>query len=104
MDKYDKAIKYLQKNPLEIPKAWESPKTHPAGCLFQFAKENKAVYPNMGCPTMIRGESGQAQTDSLTQRISNDIRIPTRPQHITLNNLYVFAEWQRIIDKELNRC
>jgi hypothetical protein len=39
----------------------------------------------------------------LTKAIRADARIPEGPQWITVNDLPVFAEWQRRLDKELKR-
>jgi len=45
-----------------------------------------------------------AYTDDLTERIRADERIPDDPDRITVAHLPVFAEWQRILDKELKRA
>lgn len=116
-DKYDEAIEYLTKNPDEINDAWNYASTHKAGCLFMACSphisngEIITLFPRRedrelcGCLTMVRKEGGSyhAWTDDLTASIRADDRIPQNSEEITLESLPVFAEWQRRLDKELNR-
>lgn len=118
-DKYDEAIKYLTKaikrNPNAFNSAWNNPLDYRArgGVLFQFVQEDGFnFHGSCGCLTQIKGELEDAQTKSLTRRIREDVRIPTKiptenssvaEREEFLSRLPVFAEWQRIIDKELNR-
>lgn len=105
-DKYDKAISYLKEFPSEIFPAWRDPSTHVCGCLFQYANYNGEfnMHVKYGCLTQIRGTNYKvAATDKLTNEIRQDERIPDSYDRITVDNLHVFAEWQRRLDKELNR-
>lgn len=115
-DKYDRAIEILltaEDFKKAVSKAWFQPNHQPSGCLFQFVQPNenwrkKQQYPDLiGCLTTIRGGlsiSGfylRACTDELDQAIRADERIPTTWNDVTPENLSVFAEWQRKIDREV---
>lgn len=112
MDKYAKAIEFLTERPNEIYAAWSSPRNHFAGCLFQYASPRgglsdcPVMLKSSGCLTQIRSFNGDrvvhGRTD-LTEQILADTRIPKHESKITLDTLPVFAEWQRILDKELGR-
>lgn len=111
MDKYDEAIEYLTKNPKEIFNAWMEPDKHVAGCLFVFAApEGEYGDGTAGCLTMIRkkesdfviGSDGKIDED-LTRQIRGDERLPDCSGNIEVDDLPVFAEWQRRLDKELDR-
>lgn len=120
MDKYDRAIKYLTKavetDPGAITRAWSNPHINrdAGSVLFQFV--HKISYsPSCGCGCLTQIKASpltKAQTESLTERIRADDRIPNRipdqfcpksEMHAFVAKLPVFAEWQRIIDRELNR-
>ncbi len=58
---------------------------------------------NCGCLTQVKKDYKEAATINLTKAIRADPRIPREPEYITIDDLPVFAEWQRRIDKELNR-
>lgn len=93
MDKYDKHIKKLTKNPQWITMDWFA-----ATGLFKFAGKHKGA----GCLTMIRKNVGfTAPTNKLTSAILKDRRIPTQSALIKVKHLPVFAEWQRKIDAVL---
>lgn len=106
MDKYDLEVERLTKNPEFIYDSWND-----AEPLFQVAARN--THRNYGCLTQIRQEieiyskgivhEYHAQTSELTKQIRNDERIPKNPKDIKVEDLPVFAEWQRKLDKELNR-
>ena len=99
MDKYDQQIAELTENPEKILNHWMQPKG-----LFAYANDGKGYVNNTGCLTMIRYSSAyNAQTENLTNAIRNDIRIPKDQMQITVDHLPVFAEWQRLLDKEFNR-
>lgn len=109
-DKYDIAIEYLTKYPNEMYTAWGNPDAHEAGCLFQYATrkygpENTPL--SIGCLTMIRDSNKlqtmycEAETQQLTREIKADKRIPDRISKVTVDDLSVFAEWQRRLDREL---
>jgi len=112
-DKYDHAIMYLTRNPMEIVPAWQSWNSHPAGCLFAPVipiLENAEGYPGSqrrpdgkmcGCLTEIRRGSALAWTDELTEAIQADNRIPALPYSVRVENLQAFAEFQRRLDREL---
>lgn len=114
-DKYDEAVEYLTKHPGEIHDAWVMAHGgHAAGCLFAFvmpadADEDEISWKRdvaCGCLTQIRAACGSdtvAWTRELTEAIVADRRIPQNPDYITVADLPVFAEWQRRIDRELNR-
>lgn len=120
MDRYDKAIMYLQEHPYEIFEAWVNPTNHEAGCLFAFVtstgqnmRGRAPIGYILGCLTRIRKvvcDPGLpycdqpeyiAETPELTEAIRQDERIPKDERQIGLEHLPVFAEWQRRIDKEL---
>lgn len=110
-DKYDRAIEYLTENPHMIGHAWQRPRFNAeAGCLFQFATPTgtSAEYEteNTGCLTMIRqysyemsalGKDGKPDP-VLTGMIRSDHRIPRHMEEIKVEDLPVFAEWQRRLD------
>lgn len=110
-DKYDRAVEYLTENPSEIWFSWSAPFISENGCLFQFAtpdgrsRHGEKLY---GCLTTVRASEtdhygGLAYTPELTKAIRADERIPVCGSKIKVEDLPVFAEWQRRIDKELNR-
>lgn len=103
VDKYDRAIKFLQKHPAQIESAWISglsDPTAPGAVLFTSAGDSMSH----GCLTMIRGGGWDAATRKLTRAIRADKRIPDNGDYITVANLPVFAEWQRRLDRELKRA
>lgn len=104
-DRYDAAIEYLTDAPEEIIDAWSNPTTHPAGCLFSYASNSETAEEAFcGCLTQIRNSFAfSAPTAELTEAIRADKRIPYNEEDIKVRNLPVFAEWQRRLDKELNR-
>lgn len=122
-DKYDKAIALLAQAPdfkKEVYQAWNEPSSHRAGCLFTVVTDDSAKTHfredrlQCGCLTQIRQDRYKeintvdgpwvALTDDLTERIRKDDRIPDDPKQIeTVEQLQIFAEWQRIIDRELDR-
>jgi hypothetical protein len=94
MDKYDEAIAYLTQHPEEIYDAWNERYLH----LF----DRCGLRSTCGCLTQVKYEHKQAQTPALTAAIRADDRIP-EAEKITVDDLPVFAEWQRRLDKELGR-
>lgn len=105
-DKYDLAIDYLTDNPEEIYSAWGDPYDHQAGCLFYYATRKYSpnkVPESIGCLTQIRQGVlyPDAETEKLTHEIAADERIPDKLGEVTVDDLPVFAEWQRRLDKEL---
>lgn len=105
-DKYDEAVEYLTKNPRKILGIWTQTSSHSSGCLFKLVC--KDIYPqrDIGCLVSIRRAAGfgkDAETPELKAAILADERIPKQPENITVETLPFFAEWQREIDKELNR-
>lgn len=104
MDKYDEAIEYLTTNPEEIENKWHNPSTM-HGCLFQFATPTGHAKGASGCLTLIRRDHDLRVLGrpDLTEAIRNDTRIPILSGDIRVEHLPVFAEWQRRLDKELNR-
>lgn len=127
MDNYDAAIAYLTEHPDEICVAWNNPHDNPGGCLFLHTHEGYAgdsqknhggKYVACGCLTQIRMDRETtlkpeidyynvpyvAPTVELTKLIAADERIPDNVYDIMIKDLPVFAEWQRRLDKELNRA
>lgn len=110
-DRYDRAIAYFTKNPKRIAISWFSSSSRAyfePGYLFAYASKdpyNAGRNTDLGCLTMIRYDSSifKAETQALTDEIASDTRLPKDPDDITVENLHVFAEWQRRLDKELNR-
>ncbi len=96
-DRYDDAIDYLTEHPDEIVDAWGDGRTFPdprpgPQCLFNYVAEG------CGCLTQIRDMCANAPTESLTEAIRSDNRIPSDEFDITVDELPVFAEWQRTLD------
>ena len=116
-DKYDVAVEYLTANPDNIYAAWKdysgaeykpSEEVLQAHCLFQFVTPTGKCgveYMGCGCLTEIRHSMRRkdACTETLTDEIRADERIPQSGYAIKVQHLPIFAEWQRRIDKELNR-
>lgn len=122
-DKYDKAVEYLTENPSAIRESWNDPcnNVDSGGILFMAAApRSHHAFPTRpdgiecGCLTTIRRgttnlpngvvQPGDAWTDELTHRIRSDDRIPMTVDDIRVEHLPVFAEWQRRLDKELDRA
>ena len=122
-DKYDDAIEYLTALPDMIQAAWEDPQGYEGrgGELFGFvapdwSSNGVAVLDRAGvkagtcgCLQQIRaakmegydGKSGDMKMSfwpRLWDQIANDRRIPYDEHEITVEDLPVFAEWQRTID------
>lgn len=92
-DKYVLAVEYLVAHPDEILEAWGEPRTHPAGCLFDYTGSMS------GCLTQVRNEETNASNQRLTQEIRRDQRIPEYEGDITIKDLPVFVKWQRKLDE-----
>jgi hypothetical protein len=106
-DQYDDAIVHLTENPELIRETWGNPEGYTAGCLFTWVtpdgegtQRDDGMY--CGCLTQIRngGFHSVSWWSSLTNLIRWDKRIPTEGKDITVEDLPVFAEWQRIIDTQ----
>lgn len=106
-DKYDLAIEYLTKNPDEILDSWSMIAENETGFpLFQFATVSGEPGDfEYGCLTQIRNldHPFHAETPELTEAIRADNRIPRTHRELAVEHLPVFAEWQRKLDRELNR-
>ena len=109
-DKYDRAVAFLTENPEQIDDIWSNPTDHEAGVLFQFCSKegdlrghSDTYEQSCGCLTEVASGRWPAQNEKLRAEIMADDRIPKRASHITVSTLPVFAEWQRRLDKELNR-
>lgn len=105
-DKYDEAIEYLTAHPDEILLAWSDRPgdQHPHHCLFIYANASGEFSSRgfLGCLTQIRsGGPWRAETSELTAAIAADDRLPDHWDGITPNDLPVFAEWQRRLDREI---
>jgi len=124
-DVYDEAIEYLTAHPEDIYDAWASPGAYEGrgGELFGFVapqwddshysvKDRNGVrVGTCGCLQQIReakgegfdGTSGHAVMsywNRLWDAIASDRRIPSDASDITVEDLPVFAEWQREIDEK----
>ena len=125
-DKYDDAIAYLTENPEDIHDAWSDPEEWEGrgGELFGFVgpdwKDNSntvayrgEVSGTCGCLQQIRAaykseKCGMYALDDtnmtlshwpdLWERIARDRRLPADSSDIGLEDLPVFAEWQRKLD------
>ena len=126
-DKYDLAIDYLTENPSQIRDAWGDPSEYEGrgGELFGFvgpdwkSNDNKVRYDGeigtCGCLQQIRaalvtdeyqnmteaiarGQMSGSYWPRLWEKIANDRNLPHDEDDITLEDLSVFAEWQREID------
>ena len=126
-DKYDLAIDYLTENPSQIRDAWGDPSEYEGrgGELFGFvgpdwkSNDNKVRYDGeigtCGCLQQIRaalvtdeyqnmteaiarGQMSGSYWPRLWEKIANDRNLPHDEDDITLEDLPVFAEWQREID------
>lgn len=122
-DKYDDAIAFLTENPDEIAEAWGNPggMEGRGGELFGYVgpdwqSSNNRMYDTRGveagtcgCLQQIRkaksdgmdGKSGHMEMSHwprLWREIASDRRIPIESVDITVDDLRVFAEWQRRID------
>jgi len=108
-DKYDRAIEYLRKHPDQIESAWAYGGNIRAHCLFKYVTPTgrpgvcKDGVRSCGCLTTIKSDDFVAFTPQLTKLILKDRRIPNNIDRVGVSDLPVFAEWQRRIDKELNR-
>lgn len=112
MDYYDRAVAYLTERPSSIFAAWLRHDTHPCGRLFAISSVSRRPETlafdgerSCGCLTAIRNtpETYAAPSEELTLAIMADERLPGNPLHLGLEHLPAFAEWQRRLDKELNR-
>lgn len=105
MDAYDHMVAYLTDNPDQIHDAWNIPTGHVAGALFAplgsgcEACLTQLRVRNSYSPGYLYGTAGLA----IAEEVRLDERIPSNGNGITLKHLPIFAEWQRRIDKELNR-
>ena len=121
-DKYDLAISYLRQNPEMIHDAWNHPggHEHEGGVLFGFVgpdwknKDNPAYIDRVktgtcGCLQQIRqaakngsdgtsGEMEMAHWPRLWQKIADDRSLPSESEAIGVEDLPVFADWQRELD------
>jgi hypothetical protein len=102
-DKYDEAIAFLTANPGRIYDAWASPAYMRGGCLFAWVGVHGYNGTNAGCLTQVHSGYRVGCTEELTKAIREDMRIPMGVRDVTADSLPVFAEWQRRLDKELNR-
>jgi len=122
IDKYDHAIDYLTENPKEIIEAWGDPGGYEGrgGELFGFvgpdwkSNSNPGMHERVktgtcGCLQQIRaagknghdGKSGEMKMSHwprLWQKIAEDRSLPHSASEITVQDLPVFAEWQRELD------
>ena len=128
MDVYDKSIErlmefaeneYYEGNfKAAVSEAWEVPElnVHHGGLLFRAVSPSGGTLDkrpdgnDCGCLVEVRngallcnGRPAYAWTDDLTLRIKADERLPKVAEDIEPEHLPIFAEWQRIIDKELGR-
>lgn len=98
MDKYDAQIEDLKKYPEDIKADWLS-----GHGLFR-------MIPQMnGCLTMVRAGNccltlrASEKAKELFNKIQTDKRLPATPDSITVADLPVFAEYQRLVDETLRK-
>jgi len=127
-DKYDHAIDYLIAHPEDIHDAWASPGAYEGrgGELFGFvapvwSDSSATAYGKdgvrvgtCGCLQQIRaakvddgmtarsaeGSQVMSYWNRLWDAIASDRRLPSDATDITVEDLPVFAEWQREIDQK----
>lgn len=111
-DAYDDAVEYLTANPADIksawlvPPPWTSAEIAQAHCLFgHVTPDRQCMFDGRecGCITQIRGIEMSACRGDLTIAIREDSRLPDFSNDIKVEHLPIFAEWQRRLDRELNR-
>jgi len=96
-DKYDEEVAYLTEFSGYIHHAWNA-----ANPLFGFVSMTGDEWTGdqqCGCLTQIRVGDKEAWLPELTKEIRADERIPTDAHDITVEDLPVFAEWQRKLDE-----
>lgn len=128
-DKYDAAIDYLTEHPEMIAEAWGNPEDYEGrgGELFGFVgpdwknNDNKVRYEGQhgtcGCLQQIRACKVNDEYDSMEEalradgamvgsfwprlwaKIANDRNLPHCESDITVEDLPIFADWQREIDE-----
>jgi len=94
-----------------VAQAWGLPSRYPGGALFEYVQPIYEGGPgpraydgeSCGCLTQVKAGVHAAYTEKLTEQIRADYRIPHSWRYVTRKNLYVFAVWQRRIDKILGR-
>lgn len=116
-DKYDREIQRLndqikKPDPGKDPKRWAIHVVGLSWCKAEplFAVATKSGYRDTGddhecgCLTEIRQSSyGVQGRPDLAARIKADLRLPKSVDRIRPKHLPIFAEWQRILDRELGR-
>ena len=117
-DVYTKAIGYFSRIYREkgedsfkdaVFSAWIKPRDIRGGSLFGYASPSRNYfnYDNTvtcGCLTQIKILQEPGPTPELTQAILDDPNIPEKVGDIHHpSQLRVFAQWQRRLDRELNR-
>jgi hypothetical protein len=110
-DVYERAVRYLTKNPYRIWDAWVD-----AGDLGTHSKTGWVLFRNVtpdgvsrrpegnfGCLTQVKSGTNRAFTQELTEAIRSDAGLDGSPCKITVKSLPVYAAWQRRLDKEFGR-
>lgn len=103
-DTYDTEIAWLQANPEKIYECWSNPNQPPYSYPADRCNLFKFVMPDgqtgdCGCLTQISRGNRQGWTREITNMIRADGTIPKWAEDINVNNLHIFAEWQRKVDK-----
>lgn len=117
-DVYDLAVARLTRSPELIYAAWNQPSKNIGGILFRNAGAplldgfhvSSSSVGVCGCLTQIKNDpdtykvivNNYRRNDVLLE-IARDARIPQRGKHITVEDLPVFAEWQRRFDVMFER-
>jgi len=100
MDIYEREVERLTNNPDDIYDSWSE-----FTPLFQRVSMNQSDFTcqhgKYGCLTQIRRGSHIGRC--FTNEIMADTRIPCNETDIKPEHLPIIAEWQRKIDKELDR-
>lgn len=115
-DVYNEAVKYLNENPDKIWYAWNDVENK-GGILFQYANQDGFSSDGCGCLTTIVHSWRNAATKELTEMIRSEEQFNIDMTSFRYRDnidtvavakrllplLDLFAEWQRKIDKILNR-
>ena len=115
-DIYGRAVEYFKRMNearfrKEIERSWTNPsgyvvkgKVSNHGQLFKFVRlRSEGSYS--GCLTMIKDcwNQGRIFNSPLLNEIGIDKKMPDRSDHITKENIHLFAKYQRRVDKEEQR-